>query len=340
MNTINREQLLSILKLISPALPARSIVNNAQEFFFSESNATAFNDEICIQSPFTGLFTCSIPSSELTSILSSTNEKELKFEEKESSLLFSCIDLKSEISISKNNDIAELITSLEKPKKWRVLPEDFSEALKICLSSTSEDITQGFFTAVALEKQRLISSDDLRITMVQLKAPIIGVDQILLPAKAVKNLINLTPTKIGVTDSWIHFETKENLIFSCRRILEEFPDPSDFFNIKGISIDMPKGLSGIISQILVFCERELNSQGSVDFSIAKESWIKAQNQAGRIEKKIPINYKGEPFSFSVNPNFLNELTEKCSKIVVSIEDQKALFEAKNFKHVVMLAVKE
>lgn len=338
--TIQRADLLALLKTLSPALPGRSIITDAQHFVFTEDKVYAYNDEICLQAPYSLFFPCSVPAEELISILSSTNEETITIKEYSADILFfECKGMKSKLAIAKESQIAQLIQDLEQPKRWIPLPSNFTDMLKICSESTSDDMTQGFLTAVMIEKNRMVSSDDLRITMAQFQEPIPILKQILISAKGTRPLVGFNAQTIGITPAWTHFRTDGDMMLSCRKVLEEFPDISGFFELEGMTVEMPKGLKEIVSQVSVFCRKELNLEGHIKFTFENNLCkVHAENNTGWIERSVPCDYSDEPFSFTINPNFLNDLTEQCTHITVSIEEKKALFKAPSFQHIIMLAM--
>lgn len=338
-NTFNVVNLRKILKLLVTGLPGRTVVYSAQDFFFLEKEIATFNDEICLIYPYEELpWKGSVPAKEFLGILDSCSSETAEAVVDDEKVKITAPGLKAEITINLDNPIMGVVESLRTPRKWKSLPgEAFKKALMLCGISISSDITQGFLTCISIEKNKMFSSDDFRITSVTLPEEILE-EQVLLPWRAVSDLISYDPTDIAVRGSWCFFKTKTGVLFASRILKEDFPDPEEFFELKNaITIPLPKNLTDIIRAIEVFSEKEMDDLKKVEIKVQKkEIIIRASSSKGFIERSLDLKYKGEPFSFVVNPDFLIDIISYCSSFDLSLEDHKALFANDIFKHIVLL----
>jgi DNA polymerase III sliding clamp (beta) subunit (PCNA family) len=339
--TVDVEKLKNTLNLLSNGLPGRTVVHSAQEFFFLNGEIITFNDEICLKIPYEEIkWEGSIPAEEFMSVLNSCDSKEItiSFVDKENVKITSP-GVKAELTTTLNNPILESIRSIPTPRRWKKLPKDeFMNVLKICGTSISKDITQGFLTCISIQQDKVFSSDDLRITFATLPQEICS-KQILLPWRVLSNLLSYNPTEMAVQVNWAFFKTEEGILFSSRILQEDFPNPEGFFDMDDpITIYFPKNLSEIIATIEVFSKKEMtNNLKKIEIKVAgNEIMFKASSSKGFVEKSLSLEYEGEPFSFILNPDFLTDMSSYCESFDVSLSQNKVLFKGENFKHIALL----
>ena len=338
-NTFNVVKLREILKLLVAGLPGRSIIFSVQDFFFLEKEIGTFNDEVCLKIPYEELpWNGSVPAKEFLGILNSCSAEHAEAVLDSGKVRITAPGLKAEIMINLDNPVMSVIAELEAPKKWKKLPEEaFKNGLKICGISVSSDITQGFLTCVAIEKDKMFSSDDFRITSVTLPEEISQI-QVLLPWRAINDLIAYNPTDMSVRGGWCFFKTKTGVLFASRILKEDFTNPEKFFDLENvITVPLPENLIDVIQAIEVFSKKEMDDLKRVEIKIQKnEMIIRASSSKGFIERSLDLKYKGEIFSFVMNPDFLIDIVSYCSSFDLSLENHKALFVSDNFKHIVLL----
>ena len=155
-------------------------------------------------------------------------------------------------------------------------------------------------------------------------------EEILFPASAIHGLVNYHFDYYGLTDGWIHLTKENGAIFSCRVYKDKYPDLSQFFEVKGRPVRLPKELSEILDRGDVF------SSDRVVISIEpKEIIVRGESEYGWIEETAAIKRRGdETIKFSTNPKILKDILKHTSKAIVCERSMK--FKSKQFDHVVAL----
>ncbi len=337
---INVKELQEKLSKLMPGLSGRSPIKDIKHFVFLGDEIITYNDQVCIGIPFVTEFSCSVPADELLSILSSIKEEEIDIVLENDNIKFLSLSTKAQISTMSDNQLITLIKTLDIPEEgWKPIPEEFIKAISLCVFSTSKDMTMGVLNCVALQHNDVVSSDRFRISGYTMKESMgdIGMSSILIPAVAVKDLIKYPIVNFCVQGSWIHFQTKDGLIFSARILLDTYPNLLDFLNLQAITIEIPGELKDILDSIDIFTKEDFEIDKAIEIQINTNKLIcKASNRSGWIEKTIKIDYKKEPLVFSINPIFLSQILEKTTTMQISLDQKRALFTSGSFRHLMVL----
>lgn len=336
--------LVNALKAILPALPKNTPLANMKQISFTKKWVIAYDDQISIRYPFKTDFQCTIFAEELYAVVSKINEKFIDVSLRENLFIIKSDTVEVEIIIFQNDTITEIIDSSINLNKvdWKEIPPDFISALSLCEFSTSKDITQGFLACVYINKDEVYSSDNLRISYYKFKKAT-NLKKILIPSSAVKNLIdyNIENVSYEDKDSWIHFKGTNGEIFSCRILKDDYPDCSSLLELKGNKIEISKEVLSAIDLLMPFTKDFIDIDKKIFFTVVDNFiFCKAEGEKGKIQKKIPIKYKGVKFSFVVNPIFLKQIFGKATSCIVNTKECKMLFSSENFKHIMVLPEKE
>ncbi|MEN6291135.1 MAG: hypothetical protein ABFD07_03835 [Methanobacterium sp.] len=332
--------LVNALKAILPALPKNTPLANMKQISFTKKWVIAYDDQISIRYPFKTDFQCTIFAEELYAVVSKIDEKFIDVFLKGNIFVIKSNTVDVEIKIFQNDAITEIIDSsinLEK-LNWRELPTDFISALSLCEFSTSKDITQGFLACVYINKDEIYSSDNLRISFYKFKKAT-HLKNILIPSSAIKDLINYDIKFVSYEDkdSWIHFKGVNGEIFSCRILKDNYPNCSSLLELKGNKIEISKEVLSAIDLLMPFTKDLIDIDKKISFTVFDNFiFCKAEGEKGKIQKKIPIKYKGAKFSFVVNPIFLRQIFGKATSCIINTKECKMLFSNENFKHIMVL----
>ena len=340
---INREKLIKALVTVQPGLGTKESINEWMlNFIFTGKEIVTYNESVCITYPFETDFICLVKANELYKILIAMTIDSIDIECDENQFKINSKSISVGLhqkAIEKNiiDNIHQL--SISEVKKWTVLPKDFIQGLSLCVFSTAKNIMEGAISCIHINNNTISSTDNYRISQFIMKDKMIGVN-ILLSLYSVLTLIKIPIIKYAVNDSWIQFKTEDGVIISIRRVQDTFPNINDFLIVKGISVDLPKELQSVLKLVKIIMD---------DFSNIIEQKIKlvlktnklicyGEGSNGWIKQDIPCVYSGEEISFLINPVFLNQILDKITFVVIG--ENHALFSSNNFKHVMLLPVKE
>jgi len=339
---IKTEDFKKILQTIKPAISKREVVEQSTHFIFTGTDATAYNDRICISYPCESDFVCSVNSDDMSRIINGFSSTDIEITMKDNQLQVKGKKARSGLACIEEGPIMKMIQDLNtknllKNYKWYNLPAEFNEALNLCLFSASKDVSLVELSCLSISNKGIISSDNLRISSYSLSIDVPR--DFLIPLSSAEELAKIKVTKLLLTEAWAHFATEENIIFSCRIVSAEYPDVFEFFEMTdAMKLEMPKNLKKTIDSIIFSVEGDIDIDKKMQLTITDNKiCCRAEKQNCWIEQDIDIEYNSETIQFDINPIFLAQILEKST--TMKIEPGKALFESgDNFKHVMAMPI--
>lgn len=333
---INRNELLQALAKVRPGLSSKGIIEQANHFIFTKESITTYNDFICINFPFKTDLQCSIKADEFYKLLQSMQDEMVIIAcDKDMKVKMNGKATRAGLSAIKEGAITESIDQLglASIKKWRVLPESFIEGVKLCMFSISKDVTSGALSCLCLNDDKMISSDNMRISQFIIDG---FKGKVLIPLQAVVELAKYAVTKYFITDSWIHFKTDDDLIFSARLMKGDFPDVGALLDLKGSKITFPKELKEALKLIKIVVEDAIDIvDQKISISIGADKIVcRGEGNIGWAEQDIACTYQGKDIHFLINPAFLMDILNRTQDMIIG--DDKALFVIDKFKHIMVL----
>lgn len=313
---VNREILLQQLEAVQPGLSPREIVEQSSCFVFKGGKVITFNDEVaCINKcaiPFTG----AVQATPLLTMLRKLVEGDLEIDQREGELII--VGKRRKAGINMEQTITLPIDKIHKPKKWKELPEDFSEAVYIVQQCASTDASIFSLTCVHIVPKFMESCDNNQLTRYNIKTPV--AESVLVRATSLQHIVSLGMTEFGETASWLHFRNPDGLIISCRRYVEEekdFMDLGELLKVEGFETTLPKGLGEAADRAEIFsAENTDRNEVTVELRPGKMR-MKGQGQTGWYSEVKKLNYNGEPIDFCISPKLLIELTKRHNECIIS-----------------------
>jgi len=299
---INREKLLEQLESILPGLSTREIIEQSSCFIFQNKKVMTYNDEIaCTQKsclPIEGAITA-MP---LVSILRKLKEGVLEITIDKEELLIK--GKRKKAGIRMDADILLPIDSVEKPKKWKGLPDDFTNAISIVQQCAGRDETKFSLTCIHLTPKWVEACDGYQAARYKMSTEI---DKpILIRKESIKYVVDLDMTEFSETKNWIHFRNSSGLILSCRHWIEKFPELSELLKVKGSPTKFPKGLIEAIEKAEIFSAENEDNQVIINLKPNKLQII-GRGASGYYQEIKDIKYEGKSLSFRVDADLFADL---------------------------------
>ncbi len=334
---IKTKELSKVLNKIRIGTIKKSLTGEEQAFIFTEDNILTYNDQICIQHPFTSDFQCSIPANEFYDIVSKIDDKEitLKYLKDKNRLIIKSKSVNANLSVIHQEDILQLIQDLgiDSIKRWKKIPKDFIEGAFLCSFSVSKDATLPYLTCIFVDDKRIISSDNYRISKYTMKSRIRH--SFLIPGDSALILSKSEIIEYNVGESWAYFRTEDDAVFAIRLVNEEYVGVDDLFEFEGKKIELPEDLKKTVEAVSILAEGDFDIDKRIEVSIEdKKIKCRGERDIGWMENTLPIDYKGKT-SFFINPIFFSKILEKTNKMVIG--EDRALFELDNFQHLISLS---
>lgn len=312
-------------------------------FIFTKDDVVTYNDRICYHYPFETSFAFSVPSKEFLSFVSSCGEK-IEMEKYKGKVVVISGKAKAKFNTVVSNDIGEILEAIESTifdenAKWLELPKDFLKGLVLCQFSIGGDELQNTLTTLLIEKNYVLSCDGKRASSYIMDGLL--QERLMIKNKAVKEVIKFNPVAYVLKDNWLHFMNDEEAIMSVKNVEGTYPVEQTLTlieKIKGKTVDLPKEeLIKGINIVSPMTESEVKNERLINVTFT-ESQIILHASKAKGEAFYEIDFDSqikEDVSIMINPDFLKDILEMASKMIIDYEGEKALFRTgKNFNHAI------
>lgn len=321
---INRENFMACLDKVRCGLSPKGNLEQSTCFVFQDGLLLTFNGEIACSLPSPLKITGAVQAEPLMASLNKLDDEVIEVELVKGELQIKAAKGRRLISVVTDAKIALPLDSLERPKKWTLLPKKFADHLNLVKECAGRDEAQFALTCIHIHPKWIEAYDRYQLCRVSMK---VGVtDSVLVRKSSLEQMQSLDMTKFSLTSKWIHFKNRLGLIFSCPRHNEIYPkDLSEHVKKKGQILQLPKSLVQSCELAEVFSiHNTKDNQVQVTISPNRIT-IKGVGQLGRsVETKKLTNYSGPEISFMISPKLLSgmlklygtecEITESFIKV--------------------------
>jgi len=331
------EKLTTALSVIEPGILTRkSLVEQYSDFVFLKDSIMTFNEKVAVKYPLETGFEFLVKSKEFYSALSSFTSKEIEMTLADKKVNVKGKGERFEMAVSidvKHIDTVKSIFDTVEKVKWKKVPEKFIEGLSLCSFSISDSFTFHNLSCACVNEEGIVTSDNIRVSFFKLPG---FESQFLLPKSSTEDILQFPISEYFLTDTWVFFKTKDNVIIALRTVLGDYPDITSVFDIEGDSIELPEELKKVVSEITVFSDTERPEEQKIEIFIGnKLVTCRDESASGWFEKDIPSKSRlNRRISFKINPSFLLAILNKTSTMILS--EDKALFKTDNFSHIMIL----
>lgn len=304
---VNREKLLATLECVAPGLSTREMIEQSSCFAFQDGRVFTYNEEMACSHSSPLKIEGAVQSGALLEILRVLPDKMLDIEPGDGVLRLRGKRKKTDIRME--GKVVLPIESVEVPKKWRPLSEQFSEAVDLVRHCASKDETIHMLTCLHVHPKYVEACDNAQYARYRLKGVV--EEPILVRADAVKHIAPLGMTEIGESENWVHFRNPDKLVLSCRRTLDPYQDFSGFLKESGRRITLPKTIAKATTAAGTFSKE--NDQDLIEVQL-RPGWlcVEGRGQSGRHWQKTKVAYDGPEFYFLISPELLGDLVSRHS----------------------------
>ncbi len=333
------------LVIVKPGLSNKEILEQTTSFAFLEGRVVTYNDEISISHPIKGInFEGAIKAEELYGLLTQLDKEEIELDPQEEEILIRCGKLKAGLRLEE-----EIQLPLKKiPSKWKELkdPKQFKDFMNLAMQTCSTDMSKPILTCVSVRSDgSVIGSDGFRL--VQCQGHGSPVDDFLVPATSIRDLLKINPTHISLEKSWVHFKNEKGTVFSCRRVIEDYVEQEKIDLImkvkKGEEIKFPSKIEDMLSRGGTFAKRAFYFDERVEIVIEEGKILlraTADETKSWIEEKASIKCKSS-ISFMITPNLFQDILKMTHTCIIDKKREKVKFvmskDGGDCEYVIMLA---
>ena len=336
MNTIKREELIDALTKVKPGIANKEIIEQSNHFIFEEDRIWTYNDQIAISQEFKSHLAGAVKADEFYKLLNKLEDDELKVSVQTDEFSIQGKTVTAKIKIDPEIKLQPIQAPGINSKNWQTLPEDFNDAISLCLFSASKNMIRPELTCLYVTGKTVFSTDTFRATKREMKSKV--KEDFLLSATAAKELTKYNVYKVFTdTEGWLHFTNKEHTMFSCRTFADvKYPEKIwDFFDVEGEKIDLPDSFEQVIDRVATLVTADFDLDRFVDLTIEDGVLTcKGKGPHGSVSETVDINYNGKDIAVKVHPGFLMEILKQLDRMTVG---ERLFFQGENFEHVICLS---
>lgn len=311
---VDREKLLHALTLTEHGLSQRDVVEQSGCYVFQEGRIITFNDEIACSCETDLKINGAVQAEPFKNILAKLKEEFLEINEEDTQVLIKGKGSKR-IGIVKESQIHMPIAKLEVPKKWKDLPNDFSEAIEFVQGCAGRDEAEFTLTCIHIHPKFIEAFDNFQFARYNIKLDLKS--EFLVRQASIKAIITMGMGKISEGKNWVHFKNDDGVTLSCRRWKDDYLDCSFIVKANGEKVTLPKGLIESSNRAEVFSENNAQ-QGNIKVDLSKDQVIlKGEGSYGWYSEKKKIEYTGKSYSFMIRPSMLVQLLQRENRCIIS-----------------------
>lgn len=320
---IPREAFLERLEQLQPGLASREIMDQATCFAFKNGRVYTFNEEIACQadSLLPKEFVGAVQSRPLLDILRRMPEKKIYVSNGSGRLVIEGSREKGKrkrARIILQSKVLLPFEQVEQPDKWHPLSEDFAEAVKIVTAVVKKDASDWMYSCVHIHPEYVEGADGDQCvryeTETGLKKPI------LVRAKSIRHVGSMNLYRFAETPKWIHFRTKDGVVFSCVRDSGKYELEMDILKERGKATVLPSALAETAKAASTFASESDDKYLRIRLKKGTMTVV-GIGDSGDYYEETPIKYTGEKAGFVMRPELLEEIAKTHTSVEITKPDE-------------------
>jgi DNA polymerase III sliding clamp (beta) subunit (PCNA family) len=332
---IEKDKFQAVLYNVKPGIAKRPIVEALTNFHFTGKEVVTFNDQILIRYPFETDFVGSVKADDFWKTIEGIKTDEIEITRKDNTLYIKAGKTRAGFALAGEGIIDDFLAVVGETENlpWKPITTELLNGMLLCMFSVSTDMTKGALNCVLVRGNKVISSDEVRISKYE------AVDNteldLLIPAQSILELVKFPVRHVHQGTSWAYFKTNDGVTFCARIMGGTFPDVESFLDIEGLTLTLPRELKGLVNSISYMSEGEIELDKTIQLKIEDNKILcKAEKSLGWIEKELDFEFQHEPISTLINPYFFSQILDKATTMTIS--ETAALFISGNFRHIISL----
>ena len=335
---INRNELLEDLNLVRSGLSNREFLEQSSCLIFRDGVVATFNEEISCRRETKFPFEGAVSAQQLISMLDNIHEEQLEVRVDGAEFVFK--GHKKEYRILRDAEITLPVEKVaeEIPDAWHTLPHNFTEIISTVKHCVGTEDGQFALTCIHLHPEKVEACDNRQAirwyTQLALEAPV------LVRGDAISHVVGLGVTQFSESASWIHFKRDfqkkkkgeaaeehrddRQLIFSCRKFVEDFNNLDQALEFKGQRLKIPKGLAEAGHRASIAAVEEAVLKPTISLTLkANKILVVGKGMISRYKEIIDTKYSGPEIKFVVSPDLLKQIVSTYDSAEVGPKRLKA-----------------
>lgn len=217
---LERKVLLNNLRLAMPGIESGNVVlQGSDSFVFHDGKLFTYNDSMAVLVPMDSIglvdenLEGAVHAKELYNVVSKFTNDEITFTVKdEKTWTIKCGRAKVELTLLDFDFKSRLEGVAPSDERWVDLPEGFTNALAVCKMPSNKSTLAGIY----VRDDNVLSTDSYQINVCTIGKEL---PKFWISDNSATELLKLEGLeKIQVGRNWVHFKTKENVVFSTKTL--------------------------------------------------------------------------------------------------------------------------
>jgi hypothetical protein len=352
--TVDREKLLVALRRCLPGVETgNSLLEGADTFVFSGPAVHSYNDAISVTVSLEGVsdedLIGVVSGIEFYNLVSQLEDTTIKLSVKPKKWSLRAGPVRVDLA-QKESRVPEMIEALDLGKaKWKKLPGNFLEGLKLCLISSNRTPLAG----IAISEKMMTATDGVRLSWFALKE---SMDQLWFSDEAAAELAKLgSLSEYSLSEAWVHFRTEDGTTFSVKRFRDTETDGKERYPFSRVSkvlselkmadgdpkASFPKGAEDVFKRAAVFAT-EVDGLPVLTLTLSEKSLVcESHRTAGTFSERMKWDGpEGDPLEVAMSYAYLTGALKKTRDFYVKAKEKEAetrrylIFYSDDYKHVV------
>jgi len=335
---VNKAELQKALEKVKPGLSSKELIQQSTSFAFLGGRVVTYNDEISVSHPIKDLnIEGAVKAEVLYEYLNKIKQDEIDIECEDTQVRI--VAGRSTAGLVFEHEVSLPIDEIDEVTEWKKIPQQLVKALSYCYPYCLQDMSRPILSCVHVVGNVVEATDNFQVIRWYLDDST-SLDEFLLPARAAKELVKYDVKEISIGDSWIHFRTEDDTVFSSRTLEGKYPDISRVLEVEGQPLSLSSAFLQALERARVLARNNLGIAPS-DLHMAEveieegKIEVRAEGDHGWFKENIRTKYKGRSVHFIVAVELLLNLISSDSSCVVSKDRIK--FTGEQWEHVIALA---
>jgi len=303
----DRKEATRKLQQIKPGLAKREIVEQTGSYLFKHERASSYNDEIYMSAPFPVGFEGAVSAEKFSKALEGAPTATVDITADDERVFIRSGEMVVEIKK------AEIILPLEnipqhEPGDWVSLAPKFREKAKLATTVASKNLGRPALCGIHMRGDIIEATDNYRIVQCRTDVSLPEGLDLLIPKNSMSHLLKFDPIALAFANGWVSFQTKQDVVFSCRVLDAAFPDTEPAFTrIYESSINFAScNLTGILDRAIWFADDDFLGNPMVIISVIDNLLIvEAGQKQAKFRETCKVAFHGR-LKFRANPLYLKE----------------------------------
>jgi len=315
---VKREDLLKELDSVFAGLAERDDVEQSTCFVFKDGMVMTYNEEIACVMKCSLDIKAAVPARLFLSILRKLTEDELDIDiEDKKKLVIKGRNKRCSIRVTRKL-LLPIEENLDVATKWHKLDGNFIDGLNLVQQcATTAKNAVGTATIIHITPEHIEACDGYEAARYEVSTKI--KENVSVKREAVKFVVTLNMTHIGITDTWVSFKNQTGLVFSCRRYKETFPEIDEVLKERGKVTILPKGIKETAERAEIFASDKLDEKDNKIFVTLEmgKVIVTGKGDRGIYKEAKKASYKGDTIKFKIHPAQLSQIVERFDSCEVT-----------------------